>query len=168
MLSRDAHHPFALRAFRGTPGSLLVCTDSASRGLDIPGVDHVVQADFASTAVDFLHRTGRTARADRPGRVTSLYTDADAALAGAIRDAVAAHKPVEACFSRNRSFRKKVKRRGEDYIKERIHMSKRIAGIVAASSLAGSVLKSPCNVSHPFLALPGPLLANRRTCRAGH
>jgi len=35
---------------------VLVCTDSAARGIDIPGVTHVVQADFAATAVDFLHR----------------------------------------------------------------------------------------------------------------
>ena len=35
---------------------MLVCTDSAARGIDIPGVTHVVQADFAATAVDFLHR----------------------------------------------------------------------------------------------------------------
>ncbi len=35
---------------------MLVCTDSAARGIDIPGVTHVVQADFAATAIDFLHR----------------------------------------------------------------------------------------------------------------
>ena len=35
---------------------MLVCTDAAARGLDIPAVSHIVQADFASTAVDFLHR----------------------------------------------------------------------------------------------------------------
>ena len=37
-------------------GNVLVCTDAAARGLDIPAVSHIVQADFASTAVDFLHR----------------------------------------------------------------------------------------------------------------
>ena len=37
-------------------GIVLVCTDAAARGIDIPHVTHVVQADFAGSAVDFLHR----------------------------------------------------------------------------------------------------------------
>ena len=35
---------------------VMVCTDAAARGLDIPGLSHVVQADFAASAVDFIHR----------------------------------------------------------------------------------------------------------------
>ena len=35
---------------------ILVCTDAAARGLDIPDVSHVVQAEFAASAVDFIHR----------------------------------------------------------------------------------------------------------------
>jgi superfamily II DNA/RNA helicase len=35
---------------------VLVATDAAARGLDLPGVRHVVQADFAPSAIDFLHR----------------------------------------------------------------------------------------------------------------
>jgi len=110
----------ALSAFRETPGAVLVCTDSASRGLDIPEVTHVVQADFASTAVDFLHRSGRTARAGATGRVTSLYTEGDERLAGASQLAIARGRPVEACFSRNRSFRKKVKRKGQEFVEGQI------------------------------------------------
>lgn len=34
----------------------MVCTDAAARGLDLPDVTHVVQADFALSAIDFLHR----------------------------------------------------------------------------------------------------------------
>ena len=41
---------------RREEGNVLVCTDAAARGLDIPAVSHIVQADFASTAIDFLHR----------------------------------------------------------------------------------------------------------------
>ena len=39
----------------------MVCTDSAARGIDIPLVTHVVQATFAMSAVDFLHRVSRQA-----------------------------------------------------------------------------------------------------------
>jgi len=42
--------------FLGRDGVVLVATDAAARGIDIPAVTHVVQADFAASAVDFLHR----------------------------------------------------------------------------------------------------------------
>lgn len=58
----------------------MVCTDAAARGLDIQDVTHVVQADFAPNAIDFIHRIGRTARAGRSGKVTSLYRKQNLAL----------------------------------------------------------------------------------------
>ncbi len=51
---------------------LLVATDLAARGLDMPGVDAVVQHDLARSAVDHLHRIGRTARAGAPGLAVSF------------------------------------------------------------------------------------------------
>ena len=36
----------------------MVSTDAAARGIDIPNITHVIQADFAASAVDFLHRVG--------------------------------------------------------------------------------------------------------------
>jgi superfamily II DNA/RNA helicase len=38
--------------------AVLVATDAAARGIDITNIEHVVQADFAASAVDFLHRVG--------------------------------------------------------------------------------------------------------------
>lgn len=56
----------ALEALRCSAGGrVLVSTDAAARGLDLTSISHVVQADFADNAVDFLHRIGRTARGDR-------------------------------------------------------------------------------------------------------
>ena len=55
----------ALRHVQAAAGGVLVCTDAAARGLDFGGVRHVVQADFAADAVQFLHRIGRTGRAGR-------------------------------------------------------------------------------------------------------
>lgn len=103
-----------LAAFRAGEVDVLVCTDSAARGLDVPGVAHVVQADFALNAVDYLHRAGRTARAGAPGRLTSLFDDEAAQLVAAVRAAVEAGSPVEDAFSRKRSFRKKLKKYGEE------------------------------------------------------
>lgn len=103
----------ALERMATEEGLVLVCTDAAARGLDIPDVSHVVQADFAGSAMDFIHRIGRTARAGKAGTVTSLYTAEVEPLVNAIREAVAEGRPVEGAFSRKRSFRKKFKRYGE-------------------------------------------------------
>lgn len=93
-------------------GGILVCTDAASRGVDIPNVSHVIQADFATSVVDFLHRVGRTARAGQFGLVTSLYTESNQDLVAALRQAGELGQPLEAAFSRKRSFRNKLKKKG--------------------------------------------------------
>ena len=55
----------AARALR-RPGSVMVCTDAAARGIDIPAVTHVLQASFAAGAVDFLHRCAPLRSVQRP------------------------------------------------------------------------------------------------------
>ncbi|KAJ2716969.1 hypothetical protein H4R19_000321 [Coemansia spiralis] len=67
---------------------ILVCTDLASRGLDTTCVTHVVLFDFPTTAIDYLHRTGRTARAGARGKVSALVTKRDRQLAEQIRLAI--------------------------------------------------------------------------------
>jgi superfamily II DNA/RNA helicase len=63
----------ALAAMQGSQQGIMVCTDAAARGIDIQDITHVVQADFAPNTIDFIHRIGRTGRADKAGKVTSLY-----------------------------------------------------------------------------------------------
>ncbi|KAL0228377.1 hypothetical protein RCL1_004520 [Eukaryota sp. TZLM3-RCL] len=63
-----------LDEFRNNHATVLVTTDVASRGLDISTVDLVINHDVPRVAVDYVHRSGRTARIGRFGRVVTLIS----------------------------------------------------------------------------------------------
>ena len=63
--------------FKKWESKILVATDLASRGLDLPFVSHVINFDFPKTTSDYLHRAGRAGRAGRYGIVISLYREKD-------------------------------------------------------------------------------------------
>jgi ATP-dependent RNA helicase DDX47/RRP3 len=67
----------ALNKFKSGERSILVATDVASRGLDIPSVDVVINYDVPGNSKDYVHRVGRTARAGRSGRSVTLVTQYD-------------------------------------------------------------------------------------------
>ncbi|KAF3436940.1 hypothetical protein FNV43_RR19693 [Rhamnella rubrinervis] len=62
----------ALNMFKAGECNTLICTDVASRGLDIPSVDMVINYDIPTNSKDYIHRVGRTARAGRSGVAISL------------------------------------------------------------------------------------------------
>jgi superfamily II DNA/RNA helicase len=57
----------ALKALRDGRTRILVATDVAARGLDVPGISHVINFDMPMQAEDYVHRIGRTGRAGREG-----------------------------------------------------------------------------------------------------
>ena len=70
----------ALNKFKSGSRSILVATDVASRGLDIPAVDCVLNYDIPTHSKDYIHRVGRTARAGRSGKSITLVTQYDVEL----------------------------------------------------------------------------------------
>jgi superfamily II DNA/RNA helicase len=67
----------ALEAFRDGEIQLLVASDVAARGLDIPDVSHVFNFDVPHHAEDYVHRIGRTGRAGRSGTAIMIASNAD-------------------------------------------------------------------------------------------
>jgi len=65
----------ALKSFRAGRTPILVATDVAARGLDIPHVTHVINFDLPSDIDDYTHRIGRTGRAGKKGQATALFLD---------------------------------------------------------------------------------------------
>jgi len=67
----------ALDAFRGKRARVMVATDIAGRGIDVDGIDHVVNYDLPNVPEDYVHRIGRTARAGATGDALSLVSPED-------------------------------------------------------------------------------------------
>jgi ATP-dependent RNA helicase RhlE len=62
----------ALDGFRNGRHQILIATDVAARGIDVLGITHVINYDVPSVATDYVHRVGRTARADAEGEAVTL------------------------------------------------------------------------------------------------
>ncbi|WP_406870634.1 DEAD/DEAH box helicase [Thioclava sp. 'Guangxiensis'] len=77
-----------LESFRDGKLKILVASDVAARGLDVPSVSHVFNYDLPMHAEDYVHRIGRTGRAGRLGTAISLATPYDEKFLGQIEDLV--------------------------------------------------------------------------------
>lgn len=101
-------------AFRKQKSSrILVATDVAARGLDIPHIEHVINYDLPQCAEDYIHRIGRTARAGAEGSALSLITSADKGKWNAIDRLLnpGNHNPLQK-QGKNEGFKAKRKPRG--------------------------------------------------------
>lgn len=67
----------ALQEFKDGKTRVLVATDIAARGIDVEGITHVINFDFPPHAEDYVHRIGRTGRANAVGKAISFITSDD-------------------------------------------------------------------------------------------
>ncbi len=70
----------ALNGFKGGEYQIMVATDIAARGLDVESISHVINYDMPNTADAYIHRIGRTGRAERTGDAFTLVTSEDNAM----------------------------------------------------------------------------------------
>lgn len=78
----------ALNGFRSGEYQILVATDIAARGIDVSNVSHVINFDIPSTPEAYIHRIGRTGRAERNGDAFTLVTKEDTQMVRAINGAI--------------------------------------------------------------------------------
>ncbi|CAH9050830.1 unnamed protein product, partial [Cuscuta europaea] len=91
----------ALRAFKSGRTPILVATDVAARGLDIPHVAHVVNFDLPNDIDDYVHRIGRTGRAGKTGLATAFFNEGNSSIARSLSDLMQeANQEVPAWLSR--------------------------------------------------------------------
>lgn len=96
-LDRDGHHAVALqgnmsqpqrdramKGFKDGTYDILVATDIAARGIDVAGVSHVINYDIPNTPEAYMHRIGRTGRAEMEGQAFTFVTHEDNAQVKAI------------------------------------------------------------------------------------
>ncbi|MAM61968.1 DEAD/DEAH box helicase [Maritimibacter sp. UBA3975] len=84
----------ALKAFRDGEARILVATDVAARGIDIPGVSHVFNYDLPEVPENYIHRIGRTARAGAGGDAIAFVTGEEIGLLRQIQKVMRIDIPI--------------------------------------------------------------------------
>lgn len=87
------HRVDALQGLRAGDHRILVATDIAARGIDIPIIQHIVNFNIPDAVEDYVHRAGRTARGDAGGIVSSIATWEDKTMISRIEDALGEELP---------------------------------------------------------------------------
>lgn len=83
----------ALKGFKSGKYDILVATDVAARGIDISGVTHVINYRVPENAEDYVHRIGRTGRAEASGDAFTIMTADEVDFATAVENFIG--KPIE-------------------------------------------------------------------------
>ena len=77
---RQSKRDRVIRGFRNGNSRILIATDVAARGLDIPVIKHVINYDLPQVPEDYIHRIGRTGRAGKDGSALTFLTNNDRSM----------------------------------------------------------------------------------------
>ena len=105
----------AIKAFKNYETRILVATDIAARGLDIPHIETVINYDLPQVAEDYIHRIGRTARNGAEGVAVSLVTHEDGKKWHAIHRLLNPHEKLERAPGKPGLPKNKSRSRDRDY-----------------------------------------------------
>ena len=103
-----------LKDFRDDKFRILIATDIASRGLDVPHIEHVINYDLPQVPEDFIHRIGRTARAGSVGEAVSFITPNDKRMWKSIENLMKEIKNPEQVPENKKVVQKEFKKRNRN------------------------------------------------------
>ena len=103
-----------LKDFRDDKFRILIATDIASRGLDVPHIEHVINYDLPQVPEDFIHRIGRTARAGSVGEAVSFITPNDKRMWKSIENLMEELKNPEQVPDNKKVVQKEFKKRNRN------------------------------------------------------
>lgn len=103
-----------LKDFRDDKFRILIATDIASRGLDVPHIEHVINYDLPQVPEDFIHRIGRTARAGSVGEAVSFITPNDKRMWKSIENLMEELKNPEQVPDNKKVGQKEFKKRNRN------------------------------------------------------
>ena len=114
---RQSKRQRVINGFRNGKYRILIATDVASRGLDIPLIQHVINYDLPQIPEDYIHRIGRTGRAGKEGTALTFLTNHDKSMWRSIQKLINPNFKLEENFkkpsnkrNRNLKFRKKFRK----------------------------------------------------------
>ena len=119
---RQSKREKVILKFRKNRFQILVATDVAARGLDIPHIEHVINYDIPQNPEDYIHRIGRTARAGAKGRALTFLTDGDKKNWNAIGKLINPNAPAPKTKSdsRRKKSKKSFRKFKKKYFKKKI------------------------------------------------
>ena len=118
---RQSKREKVILKFRKNRFQILVATDVAARGLDIPHIEHVINYDIPQNPEDYIHRIGRTARAGAKGRALTFLTEGDKKNWNAIGKLISpnASAPKSKLDSRRKKSKKSYRKFKKKYFKKK-------------------------------------------------
>jgi ATP-dependent RNA helicase RhlE len=173
----QAQRTAALEGFKSGRFRILVATDIAARGIDVEALSHVINFDVPKVPDDYIHRVGRTARAELTGDAFTFVSPEEEGDLSAIERAVGKRLPrlvlPDFDYSRRGSEKLEVPlaeriaairaRKAEDRARAKAKVERRGQAPAAQGPRPGAQPASPSRLGRPVQSWPGRPSAHRRS-----